>query len=173
MSTPLPAIVNALPGGYLDLLGLKTMGRNPSAVTDFVQPILDLSKFYLSSQAVVLSASTTANTPGSWFFGGNFDVPQNEVWALLDIGVYSNALIASEAAQISLVVDFPSSGNVPMFIGDPGVRSTAAGHRPGAAKNRDVVMLPPGSRLGFFAHELTTAGVITFQGNARVVRLSV
>jgi hypothetical protein len=162
--------INTLPLGLLGFLGIKNGGQYADTLGPTLLPTLEQAGWYFANRAEVLTATTTANAVGSWFFGTTFDVPQSQIWIVLDSAVYTNALLGSEAAELVQVIDFPTTGNVPCFIGDAGPRKISTGHRATASKNREYIWMPPGSRFGFFATELTTAGTITVQGNLRFVR---
>lgn len=89
--------------GLLDFYGLKFTGRNPSALADFIQPTMDISRLqseFHAVNAVAQGPNIVANTPASniqvtsamWLTIGNVDlangsavstvVPVGELWII-------------------------------------------------------------------------------------------
>lgn len=108
--------INVQLRGFLDLFRLRNNGANPQVVAEFMQPMINLERWYLESQVVEYSTnlvSTAVNTPGTTRAitsttptdlvqgAGNLVVPQNELWLLLPgtrvTSTYSTAGTSGEA----------------------------------------------------------------------------
>lgn len=84
--------VNRIPNGFLDLLGVQSLGRNPPLFSDAISPTVDLTEFYsgqtLSSHTEDLSH--TAEDDQAVVF-----VPEGETWLLRSVSFQSAILGAT------------------------------------------------------------------------------
>lgn len=184
------------PEGLNEFLGLK-FGTYPRALAEFVQPTLDLSRFYADNQSVsavfvgaglVASASNVAFAiPSSaWLAvtgtvdladgGAQTIVPQNEVWMVLEARMGWTMDDASHQADFNLLGRFPQTqSDLPItdstILGyNAGIAGiTRSGHRVMTVGPR---FLLPGSTLVYqHCGIIRTAGTITPSGSIRIVRL--
>lgn len=76
--------INRIPQGFLDFFGLKSLGRNPEVLLDEVRPSLDMTEWYLRTNAEQMRGFTTHTAPfiafGDPFDGPIFTVPPGEWW---------------------------------------------------------------------------------------------
>lgn len=76
--------VNRIPNGFLDLLGVLSLGKNPPAFADQIAPVVDLVDFYsaqtLSGHNHVLNHAAV---------GDNVEVfvPEGETWFLKGVSI--------------------------------------------------------------------------------------
>lgn len=76
--------VNRIPNGFLDLLGVESLGRNPPAFADQIIPITDLTEFYA---AQTLSAHTVDFNHTAFQNQQLVTVPSEETWFLRAVSV--------------------------------------------------------------------------------------
>lgn len=77
--------LNRIPPGLLDLLDLKTLGRNPDALGSVVAPTLDLLPQYLLTRRQLITPASRSGIAADGFYipGGpatDYVVPETEVW---------------------------------------------------------------------------------------------
>lgn len=77
--------INNLPLGFLDLLGLRTLGVYPNVTADVIAPTIDITPFIQNAAAEVLQFSDTfagagTRNSGVFTFGAAAVVPANEMW---------------------------------------------------------------------------------------------
>ena len=78
----MPQSLNRIPAGLLSLLQIKSLGRNPSALSDFVQPTLEMSESYFTTLSLRFARASTAGV-ASADQGTRIsliEVPENEIW---------------------------------------------------------------------------------------------
>ena len=89
--------VNRIPNGFLDLLGVESLGRNPPQFLDVITPIVDLTEFYagqtLSSHEVDFSHSS----PGDQTI---VRVPEGETWLLRNCSVVATNLALTSDIEV-------------------------------------------------------------------------
>lgn len=94
--------INAIPEGLLDLLGLKTLGKNPQQLEDDVQSIVDIGPLYQARSVEHFGANPTFNTPGTI---AQVTVPVGEVWIPISMSGEVNVPATNERATIALEMD--------------------------------------------------------------------
>lgn len=77
--------INNLPLGFLDLLGLRTLGVYPQVTADVIAPTIDISHLIENNAAEVLQFTDTfagagTRNSGVFTFGTSAIVPSNEMW---------------------------------------------------------------------------------------------
>lgn len=182
--------INTLLRGYLDLLQLRTGGANPQVVSDFVQPTMDLQRWYLESRVSTHAGGATpfvANTnaglipiavtnPPLPIVGGNLTVPTNETWIIwpgtrISVSFSANA---GQEGQGDLVATTPHPLWLPMAPLAGWTTSAAAPIRGNTRTLAEPVWLPPGSILSGYQYGLTVpAGTISVDVSVRLVRLRI
>jgi len=83
--------VNRIPNGFLDLLGVQSLGRNPPLFSDAISPTVDLTEFY-SGQT--LSSHTEDLTHTAEDDQVVVFVPEGETWFLRAVS-FQSAILAS------------------------------------------------------------------------------
>jgi hypothetical protein len=93
----LPAIVNRIAPGLLRSLGLQNTGRNPSALSDTIVPMMDLRDWIWTQSELVLQANGVAVAGNGNFLtvGTTCIVPDGEWWYVKN----SAAVVAPAAAS--------------------------------------------------------------------------
>lgn len=80
--------VNRIPSGFLDLLGVESLGRNPPLFSDAISPVVNLTEFYagqtLSAHSVPFAHSTEDAQTVVF-------VPEGETWFLRGVSALSQA----------------------------------------------------------------------------------
>jgi len=91
--------INAIPEGLLDLLKSKTDGQTPRELAEVVAPILTMDGFYnqdrLDYQSNTIAPFGVGATTG-------FIVPQDEVWQILNWGLFLQGVSDGQAGSVSL-----------------------------------------------------------------------
>lgn len=182
--------INTALFGYLDLFQLRTGGRNPQVTADYIQPTIDLQRWYLESRvssiqgnvntvvatigASQLTIATT--TPAGLSNGTNIVVPSNEVWILMP-GTRLRSILSANAgisgmAQLGILQNGLNAA-IPMQVQGWNV-SDAAGTRAQESTLMEMFWCAPGAQIT--ANSLgmiVPAGNISFGLTLRVVRLRV
>lgn len=190
----MPAPINVELRGYLDFFGLKNGGMNPQMPAAFLQPAMDLQRWYMEGRVLelTLSAATivatgaptvlnfTSTGPINLVVGGVLQVPQNEVWVVLPgsrlqwtftnvVGSSFDASYSFRTGAGSAVLDFPPMGDLIGF-------TTSEAHtRAGARTMTELYWLNPGCLVQFHhMGALVAAGqTIAIGASLRIVRLRV
>lgn len=76
--------VNRIPSGFLDLLGVQSLGKNPPSFNDALIPIVDLTELYL---AQTLSVHTEDFFHSAVTNQITVRVPEGETWILRSVGL--------------------------------------------------------------------------------------
>lgn len=166
----LPAIINSLPAGYLDLLGLKTMGRNPTVPIDGVSPTLDMLHFYATA-ASELVAATPIVTAAIGSTGSTVQVPFNETWLVLSATMSCQAVAGVTSSSAQMTVSASSGAGVFQFYATP-IIPCVPGTAWVAIQHLPFIMRPGDGLVGTV---VTYAGVgnVTLQPQARICRLTI
>lgn len=175
--------IQAIPQGLLGFLQLKNAGKNPSEISELLQPVLDLREWYLQTAmrnfigngGAAPSAALPNNTVG--FIGylatvPNITVPANEVWYCPYYTALSATLLAAETIQFGCGFRNPDAGfTYQSLIGEPCDPVTGPNKR-AFAFARDF-WLPPGTQLGIQVFQCATAATIVVEGHLRYVPLPI
>lgn len=92
------AVVNRLPPGLLDLLGIKNGGKNPGSLVDQLMPVLEMRDWYMTQTAAAVSAAGSAaiNAAGTYTTTGTtLTVPAGEWWYITDFSCIVDASATS------------------------------------------------------------------------------
>ena len=73
----MPQRIQARPLGLLSFLGLQGTGKNPTDLSDYVQPVLDLDYLYNANGLEAQNATTLLAVNGDT---EELEVPAGEVW---------------------------------------------------------------------------------------------
>lgn len=111
------------PSGLLDLLLAQQQGRNPNALTDNVQPVIDLTPFYSADRLEATNTSFTATAVGS---GNTITVPAGEVWALTSLGWSGTANAVDQQMRIAIRFLDIFEGIDQFFYASPDFKSIGA-----------------------------------------------
>lgn len=187
----MPAPINVELRGYLDFFGLKNGGMNPQMPAAFLQPAMDLQRWYMESRVLELHAAAanrvanagaqavnfTSTAPVDLVVGGTLRVPQNEVWVVLP-GSKMQWTFSAVAGQFfdaqfsfsqGVVQNFPPSADLVGFQSSDAA-STIAGSR----TIQEPYWLSPGAIVQYFMMRCVVPSLnITPQASLRLVRLRV
>lgn len=95
--------VNRIPNGFLDLLGVESLGRNPPLFSDAVSPIVNLNEFY-SGQTLSCHEEDLIHDDVDQ--QALVTVPEGETWLLRSVGLESDSWgAASRTEQWEFSVD--------------------------------------------------------------------
>jgi len=83
--------VNRIPSGFLDLLGVESLGRNPPAFSDAVAPVVVMNELYLAQTLSTHTIDLTHNVTGDQAL---VTVPAEETWILRSVGIHSQTWAA-------------------------------------------------------------------------------
>lgn len=186
-------IINSALRGYLDLLGIRFNGRNPQQTSEVLQPTVDLSQWYLETNAVLMTSNSIVvnadedqtnkdlDVPGI-SVGGVLTVPNNQIWLLLP-GTNVRTTFTQVAGQSALtpglsVIENNGAGavmQVPLAGQTEGATSSAATHDTGNRRGLDVVFWTrPGDRIVLRTYGVVAAANnVTFSAALKVVRLDI
>lgn len=189
----MPSPINVTLRGYLDFFGLKNGGMNPQQPASFLQPVMELQRWYLESRAIdytwsFLQSAANANasvvnlgatSPSNISTGTDVLVPQSEVWVLLP-GTRINVLFDALATQLGegILVAVGPNGIVTQELPFTQLNGQRQGNATvrvsGTVTLAQQYWLQPGYslRLRHFGI-IAGAGDVLFTGTLRLVRLRV
>lgn len=179
--------INRLPPGLLDLLGIRSGGRNPQVLLEQLQPHFDLTSWYLEASTIRTIATTTigAGSAGVISFATsspvnipNLECPANEIW-MAQPGCniqWSFPVSAGHETRVVLMSRNIVSGvqmRWPMTLAGWDT-SDAAFIREGEAVLQSQMWIPPGHRIqGVQFGTRAPAAVISITANLSLVRMRI
>jgi len=104
-----PAPINRLPTGLLSFLGTKAMGVNPGSLAGELVPVMDLTKWYVTSTFENVATNANTITTGDSFPTGVV-VPAGEVWYVDSFTVRVANAGASSASGVQAFVRIIAGG---------------------------------------------------------------
>jgi len=96
-----PATLSKFPAGLLSFFNIKNGGRNPQAIAEYLQPVLNLMPHYTALDRRTTSTAFNAAAVNSQSV---VSVPQSEAWLLEQLIVISPVLGAGVTLQLQPVV---------------------------------------------------------------------
>lgn len=102
--------ISSLANGFLTLLGVKNMGKNPEVLLDEVRPVLEMRDWYLNSniqEAVASAAGVATELAG---FQGSMVVPAGELWWVDALTVRIDSAPASTPRILQLAAAMRTNG---------------------------------------------------------------
>jgi len=149
----MPQLIQRAPLGLLSLLDSKAGGIAPNALSDLVQPTVELLPLYGLGvrRSVQTSVAAAGVVVGLNQLGGVGQVPSGETWHLLNLtGIVNNVI----AAGISWAIGYSNPTGLFHMVGEE--KSTPTAIR-GLAGGPCDVWLPPGSFVAVYVTR-TAAG---------------
>lgn len=182
------SVINRIPGGLLDLLGIRSGGRTPQQLTEQLLPQLMMNELYFmdAMREVAVSVTTITVSTNSQYLdlltagpslGSPVIVPSNEIW-LIRRGSTSISWIMTMGAGTLVSMGLGHTRGAAHFCDWPMVpngysSSDAAITRDGAMSLIEDVWVKPGSRLQLHLMGATVAATeqIGVVGALGVVRM--
>lgn len=163
----MPQGINTQPVGLLGLLGIKSVGRNPSVLADSVAPTFDMAALYVGAVAENLSGATSAiNLRGMWVVS-NLVVPNGELWIVEScVLTAANAVIAATTYKVRPCVYDVASG-LPYHAGE--LTTVTAGEIP-CAPFPAPFLVTAGQGIGVFAESVTLGTASAMNVTVRFAR---
>lgn len=164
--------INAVPSGLLALLGIQNGGRYPEWMPNVLQPVIDLTDWYLTTEMEVQApAANAVNALGNFdVTAGSLRVPNNELWYVVGYSVATNgAIAAGQACRFRASWQPAGAGGFNALVG-PSV--TVAATELGRTQTLQSFWAGPGSGFAGVLEQLT-AGPISFVGTVAFKRLRV
>lgn len=148
--------VNRIPQGFLEFFGLKSLGKNPDIMLDEVRPNVDLTEWYLRTNAEQIfdswQAGNTYPVKGDPFepFATTFEVPAGEWWYIhaCTMTVYAPAGIYLYNPRIVTVRNSQPSQYYEALVTSSEAYSNPAFPNMGAAVSRPRAWFPPKTLFG-------------------------
>lgn len=188
----MPSPINVELRGYLDFFGLKNGGMNPQMPAAFLQPAMDLQRWYMESRVLELglqaanhvatagaqAVNFTTTFPINLVSGGVLRVPQNEIWVALPGSSLQWTFTATASQFFDAQFVFQqgqSGGNFPPAAHLVGfTASDAASTSSGSRTLMEPYWLSPGTLLQYHTMRcIVPAGNVAVRGSLRLVRLRV
>lgn len=182
MGAPLGPI-QTLPAGLTSLLNLKTLGRVPDELAGFYQPTIEamelLMNYRCRTNEGVVHGRTLITGENSFrtFSPNTIDVPDSEWWFFHEYGV--SAVMTAVAGQsingLAPMIQYNINGTldwVVLQVPGPLINSSAAQSVQTACVARNF-WARPGSRLGLFLGEITSAAGVSFGARYRATKIPI
>ena len=163
----MPSLINAQPSGLLSILGINSVGQNPSILPDVVTPTVALDELYVQNTATVIAGSTS-NIAAVGYYNALTPSGQGEAFYVSTVAVISGALAAGTTYRLALAVMQTSTGN-PVWLGP---ESTITAGELVCMGTRGPLFVPNGYSLGLFASRVVL-GTATFANfYAKAIRVT-
>lgn len=165
----MPGLIQRVPVGLLDFLGLKATGQSPTVMPDELVPTVDISQLYAAARwEQSTSTTSTVNLIGFWGTT-TLTVPSGELWLVDSITATSGTLLAGTTYRLRMGLISANNSN-PFVVSDLS-QSWTAGERPFFGWRN--VIARAGDQLGLVVDSLTLGTALSFDLRARVLRLTV
>ena len=105
----MPSAIQEAPWGLLSLIGAKTNGQTPNALSDTVAPTIDITKFEISKR-VIDSATTTGGVLTLKDEGLTIVVPEGKIWWIQQITGFFNASALATNISLGLLIRYAMFG---------------------------------------------------------------
>ena len=169
--------IQGVPATLLDVLGIKSLGRNPDQLNDAVAGVLDLTEFYLARRIEnEQNALGVQSLAGQWT---NVTIPQGEIWMVKDFGgEVSNPSLAGAIMGCKLLWEFDDLGTTIQqrlkYSRVHTATSTSIAESTGTNITFDVPrFFLPGTRFRSMLTQTTVIGTVTVRVFVSFYRLSV
>jgi hypothetical protein len=181
MAGPSIGPIQTIPRGLLGLLNLKNLGRLPDSLNSEVTPVIDLSRWWLTSEALfdVITHGVGLSTSGplSLNFSSSILVPDNQVWWIERYTVeLSLPAAAGESAQNVAPIIFLSQAapvRSQCLVETPITVTGGTGTATGSMIGCGGFFAPPGSSLGVYVGRSITGTTIAVNGTVYATRMQV
>ena len=111
-----PPPIQPPPSGLLGMMGIKSMGRNPTNLAPVLAPTFDLVPFYQAGvRSILLTSGAVANVNNSSITLGT--VPQGVVWIIESISANAGPLGAAANVTAWIIVTDPAGNHI--YFGAP------------------------------------------------------
>ena len=136
--------------GFLSLLGLKNLGRNPDALLDELRPSIDMAPWFLNGAALTRATVETwpaaaGNISGFWRIGatpitgaGDITVPDGQLWYVHEVCVEVGPTSLVNLSDISLYMA-SAAARIPPGAGPPGFSTPHFIANPGGFQGSPVL----------------------------------
>ena len=140
--------INKHPSGLLGFLGIKNGGRYPQAMTDFLQPVMELRDWYLSANEV--APRVDFQDIDNIGYQAYYTVPISEYWVINQATAFNfGTLIANQKLRLSIASTKPG-GNTVVLSPSP-VQADEGRLTVGLSRR---IFVSPGETVGILVNEL-------------------
>lgn len=146
--------VGRYPPGYLELLDAKSNGATPPDVSDFVQPVLDMGRFYDQAVTRYIVGTTAAGVNACAFWGtvtAATTVPSGELWRIRQISVQFPVLAALTEYRFKAAAAYTLESR---YVFGPDSAAGVATDAPLAVWNPDNLYVGGGWTFGLWAERV-------------------
>lgn len=134
------------PTGLLDLLLTQQQGKNPAELGEQLEPTIELIEFYALDRLTVTTQVTAVVGVGNNL---NIEVPGNEVWRLLNVGIRFNWATVNQTFGIRVELRDVPGGGVSVLTDFGGTLSPSLATDQ-AGKGHQLpnpILIPPGATI--------------------------
>lgn len=182
--------LNKIPEGLLDFFGIKSMGQYPQRLGDSVAPTMDLLRWYADQRATevrwnfsnfvadfnaanVQIQSTSPVNLSDLVTAGALQVPQGEVWLILEADIFWSFTTAGTCDANYNSGELNTVGPQPWSMPLQGFTTGVAGvTRSGGRVLDHPFWVNSGHTIRAAVHGITfAAGVVSMTGRLRLVRM--
>lgn len=139
-------MIQRIPTGLLDLLGMQSTGNLPHSLDQAVQSSVDVFDLYTVDR-LRLTFGQTPVIAAIGFQSAAFGPPPGELWVVYSLNVTSGALAAASSISWCYVVNRQGSAAQGQLINEPELISGTAAFASGTGFPRPLI-LRPGDILG-------------------------
>lgn len=160
-----PPPIGRLPTGLLTLLSLQSGGRYPQYLLEALQPVIDVTNFYVENAATWVVGTNGGTMAGSGLSVIAFTVPATERWLITDVQVEVSLAAgitrwAAVLARSALSLTSPGP-----WIGAPGI-AVGPDRQSYSHRFERPVVLQPQETVGVYSLAYAGAGVATVASSA-------
>jgi len=173
----MPSLINRIPAGLADVLGIKATGRSPYVLLDEVRAVMDISDFYslsLEPRFFFVQANVTASVATIAYTCPAYQcalVTEFGAYGVCDIGEFYKGSIGLRCNGKN-DAGATSSYDIPLTPSNGGGSASVA-TTVGAAAIQRPVLLRPGDSLIVWSEEVVTAGAVLLVTRGRYIALPV
>ena len=157
--------INRIPYGLLGLLGLKSLGQNPSTLLSQVSPVVPLLPFWIGGQTPNIN-NGSAGISASGFIGATaHTVPNGKVWFVIGHSAHASAVVGATVTFKAAAGSRQGAGAVvlPQWAAQVSVTLPTTGGREAISAleglSTDAPLIAgPGCQFGAFADVAALAG---------------
>lgn len=138
------AIIQQPATGYLHALGLFTTGANPREVSEFVQPVMPMTPFYMARHLV-----GATNATASQLIGDQTDVAPapNRGWWLCSVQGGLGPVAAGEQCRVALMIVTNNNNSIRIGVSDMMTAVAANAQLTLGVTLPQPILLPSGFRV--------------------------
>lgn len=168
----MPSLINRVPPGLLSLLGIKSLGVNPSLLADMVQPVLELRDLYYGVYAQEAIHTITAPAAPGIHVSNLAGPGPGEIWLVERMSIFPTVVLPAGTTYGNVSPMMYNQGTAVAHALDSGTLITITAGQTGQIGSSRFI-LPTNYRLGAFIGSVTLGTATAWYISVRYTVVSV